>query len=90
MNGPIGSGSFSNIAKESLQQYFHSQFVKAIDQRSQMGSETAPTTSNGVPKCKNYCHYYKGSFKNYVDKMRWVGGQKMLLFVHVPGIKCPR
>ena len=24
-----------------------------------------------------------GSFKNYVDKMRWVGGQKMLLFVHV-------
>ena len=24
-----------------------------------------------------------GSFKSYVDKMRWVGGQKMLLFVHV-------
>ena len=24
-----------------------------------------------------------GSFKNYVYKMRWVGGQKMLLFVHV-------
>ena len=24
----------------------------------------------------------KGSFNNYVDKMRWVGGQKMLLFVH--------
>ena len=23
------------------------------------------------------------SFKNYVDKMRWVGCQKMLLFVHV-------
>ena len=69
MNGPIGSGSFSNIAKESLQQYFHSQFVKAIDQRSQMGSETAPATSNGVPKCKNYCHYYKGSFTNYVDKI---------------------
>ena len=32
----------------------------------------------------------KGSFKNYVDKMRWVGGQKMLLFVHVKGKKCPR
>jgi hypothetical protein len=27
----------------------------------------------------------KGSFKNYVDKMRWVGGQKMLLFVHIEG-----
>ena len=25
----------------------------------------------------------KGSFKNYVDKMRWVGGEKMLLFVLV-------
>ena len=27
--------------------------------------------------------FYWGPFKNYVDKMRWVGGQKMLLFVHV-------
>ena len=27
--------------------------------------------------------FSKGSFKNYVDKMRWVGGQKVLLFVHV-------
>ena len=27
--------------------------------------------------------FQRGSFKNYVDKMRWVGGQKMLLFVHV-------
>ena len=25
----------------------------------------------------------KGSFENYVDKMRWVVGQKMLLFVNV-------
>ena len=25
--------------------------------------------------------FAEGSFKNYVDKMRWVGGQKMLLFV---------
>ena len=24
-----------------------------------------------------------GSFKNYVDKMRWVGGQKMPLFVDI-------
>ena len=24
-----------------------------------------------------------GSFKNNVDKMRWVGGQKMLLFVNI-------
>ena len=23
------------------------------------------------------------SFKNYVDKMSWVGGQKMPIFVHV-------
>ena len=28
-------------------------------------------------------HRAKGSFKNYVDKMRWVGGQKMPIFVHV-------
>ena len=31
-----------------------------------------------------------GSFKNYVDKMRWVGGQKMAILVHVQGNKCPR
>ena len=31
----------------------------------------------------------KGSFKNYVDKMRWVGGQKMAILVHVQGNKCP-
>ena len=31
----------------------------------------------------------RGSFKNYVDKMRWVGGQKMLLFVHVV-FECPQ
>ena len=30
------------------------------------------------------------SFKNYVDKMRWVGGLKMPIFVHVFGEKCPR
>ena len=24
-----------------------------------------------------------GSFKNYVDKMRWEGGQKLIIFVHV-------
>ena len=32
----------------------------------------------------------KGSFKNYVDKMRWVGGQKMPILVQVQGNKCPR
>ena len=32
----------------------------------------------------------KGSFKNYVDKMRSVGGQKMLLFVPDKDKKCPR
>ena len=32
----------------------------------------------------------EGSFKNYVDKIRWVGGQKMLVFVHVKGKECPR
>ena len=31
-----------------------------------------------------------GSFKNYVDKIRWVGEvKKMLLFVHIKGKKCP-
>ena len=29
----------------------------------------------------------KGSFKNYVDKKRWVGGPKMLIFVHNQGRK---
>ena len=29
-------------------------------------------------------------FKNYVDKMTWVGGQKMPILVHVQGKKCPR
>ena len=28
-------------------------------------------------------------YKNYVDKMRWVGGQKILIFVHVHCKKCP-
>ena len=33
----------------------------------------------------------KGSFKNYVDKLlRWVGGQKMPILVHVQGNKCSR
>ena len=28
--------------------------------------------------------FFRGSsFKNYLDKMWWVGGQKMLIFVHV-------
>ena len=25
------------------------------------------------------------SFKKYVDKIRWVGGPKLPIFVHVPG-----
>ena len=28
----------------------------------------------------------QGSFINYVDKIKWVGGQKMTLVVHVQGI----
>ena len=28
-------------------------------------------------------------FKNYVDKMRWVGGQKMPILVQVQGKKYP-
>ena len=28
-----------------------------------------------------------GSFNNYVDKMRWVGGPKMSIFVHFQGKK---
>ena len=39
-----------------------------------------------LPCCvSKYKHkfLYRGSFKNYVDKMRWVGGQKMPIFVHV-------
>ena len=31
--------------------------------------------------------YCKGSFNNYLDKMRWEGGQKLSVFVHVQGIK---
>ena len=30
-----------------------------------------------------------GSFNNYVDKLRWVDGKKLLIFVHVLGKKCP-
>ena len=26
---------------------------------------------------------YKGSFKNDMDKMRWVGGQNMSIVVHI-------
>ena len=29
----------------------------------------------------------RGSFNNYVDKMRGGGGQKMTVFVHAQGIK---
>ena len=32
----------------------------------------------------------KGSFKNYLDKMRWVVYRKMTNFVHVQIKKCPR
>ena len=28
--------------------------------------------------------------QNYVDKMRWVGCQRMPIFVHIQGKKCPR
>ena len=31
--------------------------------------------------------FHKGSFNNYVDKMREGGGQKMSVFVHAQGIK---
>ena len=31
--------------------------------------------------------YTRGSFNNYVDKMRGGGGQKMSFFVHAQGIK---
>ena len=34
-----------------------------------------------------YPIYSKGSFNNYVDKMRGGGGQKMSVFVHAQGIK---
>ena len=33
---------------------------------------------------------YKGSFINYEDKMRWVGGSKRPIFIQVQGEKCPR
>ena len=36
-----------------------------------------------------FCKVHLGSFKNYVDKMEWVGGQKMPIWVHVQGEKCP-
>ena len=32
----------------------------------------------------------RGPFNNYVDKMRWGGGQKMSVFVHAECIKTPR
>ena len=36
-----------------------------------------------------FCKVHLGSFRNYVDKMGWVGGQKMPIWVHVQGEKCP-
>ena len=41
-------------------------------------------------KWKFSIHLHKGSFKNYVDKIRWVGGQIMPILVHVQCKKCPR
>ena len=38
--------------------------------------------TGGMKKKKKYP---QGSFKNYVDKTRCVGGQKMPVFVHVQG-----
>ena len=29
------------------------------------------------------CTCYMGSFNNYLTKMRWVGGPKIAIFVHV-------
>ena len=29
----------------------------------------------------------KGSFKQYVDKMKWVGGSKITIFLHVHNVK---
>ena len=31
----------------------------------------------------------KGSFKKYVDKMRWVAGQKMFIFIHLQSKNIP-
>ena len=36
------------------------------------------------------CGLHWGSFKNYVDKMRRLGGQKMPIIVHIQGKKYPR
>ena len=37
---------------------------------------------------RSYISYIiKGAFKNYVDKMKGGGGQKMSIFVHAQGIK---
>ena len=33
--------------------------------------------------------FHKGAFNNYVDKMRWVGGQKTTIFAHVQSKNCP-
>ena len=42
-----------------------------------------------IPACIPCAINYKGSFKNYVDKMRWVGCQKRSTFrkknVHIVG-----
>ena len=32
-----------------------------------------------------WCCFSMGSFNNYVDKIRWVGGLKISIFVHVQG-----
>ena len=31
----------------------------------------------------------QGSFISYVDKIKWVAGQKMSIVVHVQDTKCP-
>ena len=39
-------------------------------------SEANTDVEHHTAKKNEACETYKGSFKNYVDKMRWVGLQK--------------
>ena len=55
-------------------------------------SQLVNDSGGGGGKTKATHYSFRGSFKNYVDKIRWVGAMvhKITIFVHVQSGKWPR
>ena len=64
--------------------------LRSVNFKSNLWSANFSQKTNGqICFVSFFTLHGKRSFKNYVDKMMWVGGQKMPILVHVQGKKCP-